>query len=234
MCAKYTIVLSIQQAQIYISALLKDTFHFQINLISKHIYIPFKTEWTRKRRRERERQELWATTMKNSVFPGSPVTHWLPAVVWQAIKDASPQNINYFQLLSSCAQWHKNMAKSQCCPTQLNTKSYKPFLLSEATLCQQALKAQRMTPITKMYWPGSCRQTRIRKLATGRQTGSLFSSLFQDKYLISGTLMGIDWSLHPLFIDPSWLWSLLRWTHTHTYTQSCNPWMSNQNERLKA
>lgn len=104
MCAKYTIVLSIQQAQIYISALLKDTFHFQINLISKHIYIPFKTEWTRKRRRERERQELWATTMKNSVFPGSPVTHWLPAVVWQAIKDASPQNINYFQLLSSCAQ----------------------------------------------------------------------------------------------------------------------------------
>lgn len=117
---------------------------------------------------------------------------------------------------------------------QLNTKSYKPFLLSEATLCQQALKAQRMTPITKMYWPGSCRQTRKRKLATGRQTGSLFSSLFQDKYLISGTLMGIDWSLHPLFIDPSWLWSLLRWTHTHTYTQSCNPWMSNQNERLKA
>lgn len=26
----------------------------------------------------------------------------------------------------------------------------------------------------------------------GRQTGSLFSSLFLDKYLISGTLMGID------------------------------------------
>lgn len=69
------------------------------------------------------------------------------------------------------------------------------------SVCQQTLRALRLTPVTKTARLAAHRQSR-KKIEMRREAGSLSLSLFPDKYLISGTLMAIDQSIYPLFFDP--------------------------------
>lgn len=114
------------------------------------------------------------------------------------ILDASPQKIrtittqNYFQRLSPRAQKlpRPNLNTASLQSRHMKSKTFSPeWSVSESTTAQ----TNPQKKITNKCGDGR----------EGRQTGSLFSPLFLDKYLISGTLMGIDWSPYPLFIDPS-------------------------------
>lgn len=70
---------------------------------------------------------------------------------------------------------------------------------------QQALRAAEVDSYYEDREARPGKENSINRLRDrqDRQTRSLFSSLFLDKYLISGTLMGIDRRPYPLFIDPS-------------------------------
>lgn len=195
------------KSQISICALLKEAF--TVRLTECRTMAPFRQKGRGRERERDEREKSWMHLLEKT------------------------RTITTRTIFNVCHLVRKSTAKSQCCRAPTSTPrvfnratwSSKSFLLSGASLSQRSGCADKPAK--------ECGDRR-----EGRQTGSLFSPLFLDKYLISGTLMGIDWSPYPLLIDPSSLWSLVRWSiaHTHIYTHrhSCNLWMSNKNERLKA